>query len=478
MKKNALCLTRLQLFARVLVFRTRGIVHSFFDGSAYAVCLGGLCIIGHIFAADMITMSLSLLLTGVGILLLHNLLPLVATMMLFIYQISVSNSPASPSFSDYFMSPLRMIPLIALLVFVLLSAVYVMLRYRAPSVNEIAALPGIGASILLAAALMLNGVLSGQWRTESLIFGVVQAIALVAIPYVLIFGLLGISRERLLASFCTVCAVAAAVLVIETVHLYLTGGVVVDGAVDKGRVLFGWGIWTTAGMDMSVLIPILFLGAMRGRAAPIYLILAHLCYTSAVLTLSRNALVFATLSFVLSAIVYSVFGMYGVAYRRAIGVLAMLAVIFSPFYADSVARLLGDYIERGFSDNGRFALWSYGVECFLESPIFGKGFFALKTDTFRAENIFPPMLHNTLVELAAATGAAGLVSYLIFRVRTLFLFLRGITVEKLLLFFSMLTLLAMSLFDNFVFHVQPTFVFSACYAVGYLYPGRGEGELM
>ncbi len=467
MRKNASFLTLSRFCERASSFDFRRRISSFFDGRGFIVLLAGLTLVGHIFALDVLTMCLSFALAAASLWLASSLLPTVASAVMFIYQMSLEHAPSMPSFSDHYFTSHRLPLLIALAAVFFVSLICALLRMGIKT-RDIASLPNIKGAAVLSAAFVLNGVMSGEWRWQSLAFGVVQILSFFVIGYVVLLGIRGAVLEHVLDYFTFLCAALAAVLVLQTLHLYLFCGVISDGEAQKGMVLYGWGIWTTAGMDMAVLIPPLFLGALRSRVPHFYLLLAHLTYLSSVLTLSRNALVFSTLALAVSAVLYI---------RRAKNARPLVCVYLSlgvlllsglPLYAERISRLFSDFFERGFSDNGRLELWSYGIECFLDAPLFGKGFFALNTDTFRAENIFPPMLHNTAVQLLASTGLFGFFAYIIYRVGMLRSLIRRRGDGDDFLLLSMLTLLMMSMLDNFLFHIQPLFLFSAEYAVLWL----------
>ena len=465
MKKSALCPILSRLSGRVLSSDFRETVKNFFEGLGFLLLLATLTLVGHIFSLDGFTMCAILAISALGIILTRSILLSVPALLIFVFQMSVENAPSIPSFSDYYFSGWRALLLPAFLLIFAFSLFYTFLKERVWSVESLKSLPDVKVALPLALAFILNGAFSGEWSARSLVFGLLQILSFFLIGYFFYLGFFGISRGKLIDYFTLVASVIAAVLVFETLWLYATGGVVIDGVADKGRVLYGWGIWTTAGMDMAVLIPLLFLGASRSRRPWIYLLLVHLTYASAVLTLSRNALIFATAALLASACFYVLRAPFGRRLLRVYLVLLALALFAFPLYLPKLSSLLSDYIERGFSDNGRLALWRYGLDRFLEAPVFGKGFFAIEPDTFRAQNFFPPMLHNTAVQLSASMGIFGLVSYVIYRASMLQGLLRSLNSDTVYVLLSMLTLLFMSLLDNFVFYIQPMFLFSVEYAL-------------
>ena len=465
MKKSALCPTLLRLSERVSSSDFREDAITFFEGSGFLLLLAALTLLGHIFSLDGITMCLMLLVSSLAVRITHSILQGVPSLLIFIFQMSVRNAPSIPSFSDYYFSGWRAFLLPAFLLIFAFSLFYTFFTKREWNVQSLKSLPDIKTALPLALAFLLNGAFSGEWCASSLVFGLLQIVSFFLIGYFFYLGFFGISSKKIINYFALTASVIAAVLVIETLWLYVAGEVVTDGVADKGRVLYGWGIWTTAGMDMAVLIPLVFLGASRSAKPWIYLTIAHLTYASAVLTLSRNALVFATAALVASAIFYILRARHGKRLFKIYAAVLCVAVLLLPIYSSRLLSLLSDYLERGFSDNGRLTLWRYGLDRFLEAPIFGKGFFAIEPDTFRAQNFFPPMLHNTAVQLSASMGIFGLVSYIIYRVSMLRGLLRPKNSDTVYLLLSILTLLFMSLLDNFVFYIQPMFLFSVEYAL-------------
>ncbi len=409
-------------------------------------------------------MCIMLAFASIALIFSSSLLPFCSVLLIFIYQISLEHAPSMPSFSDHYFTGARFVLLLVFSVMLLLALGYFLIFKLCIGWRDIRKLPNLKSALLLSSAFLLNGIFSGEWMLASALFGALQVLSFFVIGYIFILGAKNVTKNELFDYFTVLCAMIAMVLLIETACLYLFRGVITDGAASKGAVLYGWGIWTTAGMDMAVLIPVLFLGALRSKHSVFYLILAHMTYLSAVLTLSRNALVFATLALIISAAFYVKYAKNAKVLVKIYLLGAFLLILMLPLYFDGILRLFSDLLERGFSDNGRFELWKYGLLCFSEAPIFGKGFFALKTDTFRAENFFPPMLHNTPIQLLASMGLFGFFAYVIYRIKMLRGLKKAIDRNGIFLLISISTLLLMSLFDNFLFHIQPMFLFSFEYA--------------
>ena len=305
---------------------------------------------------------------------------------------------------------------------------------------------------------MMPAPCSSGWSASSLLFGVLQAVAYTMLYLFFLCGLRVEDTDELTDYFITVSAFSAVLLILQVAGIYLTSdSIIADGSVVKESIVFGWGIWNTAGVCLAVLIPMCFLGAYRAKKPYAYLALAAITFGAAVLTLSRNALLFGAIAFAFCIIVCC----FGKKNRRvfvcvtAAGVLLVIGGLF--LFREKISVILADFLERGFSDNGRYVLWETGINNFLDSPIFGVGFFAFVSDTFETVTFMPDMAHQTIVQLLSAMGIVGLVSYGFYRFKTLTLFLKRPSVEKLLLLCSVLVLLFESLLDNFVFYFLPLF---------------------
>ena len=441
-------------------------LRSFFDGRAYPVLAALLITAGHIFALELYTCVLICALSALGFFVMssprHFILPFCA----FIYQISVRYSPGMPSYSDFNFSGARGVAVALSLLLLLSSLVAFSVRARLFSGKCLRRVPLLAPSLLMAVTLLLNGALSDGWSVEGLVYGAAVALSWFFVFYFFYFGFAGEDTEELVSYFVLVSALMAAILIAQTAHLYLFCGVVgADGAVDKEAILYGWGIWTTAGVELAVLIPTILLGAMRGWRPYLFLALAALSLLAIALNLSRGALLVGIFAFAAGMVAGALFGEGRRAFRRMGALGGATAAVAIALLWERIRELLRDYFERGLSDNGRFALWRYGWESFIDAPLLGKGFFGLRTDTFQAIELIPQMLHNTPVQIAASMGALGLLAYFYYRVKSLRAVLCRPTKEKLMLGLSMLALLASSLFDNFIFYIQPMFYYSVTFAL-------------
>ena len=219
-------------------------------------------------------------------------------------------------------------------------------------------------------------------------------------------------------------------------------------------------------------------GAEKGRYPIAYTALATLTFVFAALSMSRNALVTASLAYASSLAYLSIFGERRRFFRR-VALLELLTVALAfPIVYERVRRILSDYFERGFSDNGRFKLWRFALKSFSERMLFGNGFSGLVVSD---ELLYPfgPLVkqaHNTVIQLLCATGLFGTVSYIYYRVESLKPVFRNPSIKTVLAGASVAVLLVGSLADNFVFNIYPVFHYTVSMVIIHKSKAEKEGE--
>ena len=131
-----------------------------------------------------------------------------------------------------------------------------------------------------------------------------------------------------------------------------------------------------------------------------------------------------------------------------------VAVIIIAFW-NKIYSLLGDYFDRGFSDNGRYLLWREALKNFLADPVFGGGFYGFDVDDTLLYSFGPlaKQAHNTVLQLLSATGVVGFLAYVYYRYSTLKIMFRRPDLKKTFMAISIAVLLFGSLLDNFVFNI-------------------------
>jgi O-antigen ligase len=251
----------------------------------------------------------------------------------------------------------------------------------------------------------------------------------------------------------------------ELIALFISSDTIfIDGSINKVSVALGWGIWNLIGASAVVLIPMNFYGMAKNKCPWLYFSVATLIWLVSILSMSRNALIFGTLSYAACVLIFSFVGEKKKIFRIIVLIGIAFAGIFAIVFFDKIYSLFKDFFDRGLSDNGRFALWRSAFENFLDSPIFGKGFYGFNTpvDTFGP---MPESAHNTVLQLLSAGGLVSLSAYAFYRFKTVIPFVKKPCLLKSMLGISILSLLLGSLLDNFIFDIYPTFYMNIALAI-------------
>ena len=405
------------------------LLRAFFGGRVYPIIVCALVMYSYVSANTVLASIVNLLLLAAALFVSDNIRPLIAVMPSFLYIFSKEHAITTEAGRTYLFTGENL------------------------TREMLKTLPFPIAAILLSLAFLLNGVMSDTYMFGSTAYGVLNIVTFFLAFYVFYLGMKQDDAQELTRYFTYVTALIALLIVAEMVYFFVsTEGVIVDGKIVKEKLLYGWGNCNTAGQCLAVLIPMTFLGVMRSKAPILYFLTATLTLGGVYLTLSRNGILFATLAYLVCIIMCCFIGKAKKFFRVIIPVGIVVIAVLAFIYRDSVMTLFGDVIERGLSDNGRYALWNFGIEAFRESPLFGKGFYGIMPKHLLID-VFPIMVHNTPIQLLASMGLFGFAAYLIYRIRTLAPFFKAPTLEKTMLGLSLLIVIGGSLLDNFIFYL-------------------------
>ena len=440
-------------------------IKAFYMGRAYPVVVCAIVLIGSLTGLEM---YLNPLLTGLfvsALIISDSTRPMIVSLCTYIFQLSTKNSPSLINNSDYLYTGWRIFVLIVSIASIFAAAFYFFFKNRIYRKINFKRDRIVIPTALLCAVLLLNGAFSDSWEPMSLLFAFLQTIVYGFIFVLFMYGLSDDeSTDSLMPYLSFVASLMAAVIVIQLAHLFVTSdNIFVDGSINKEGVVLGWGIWNLIGACLAMLIPVIFWGVMHSKYSWAYFAVATMAWLASILTMSRNALIFASLSYVTCVIIACFCGKYRKPYRIicAIGVLCVIGMIILLW--SKIQSLLGDYFSRGFDSNGRYELWMIALKNFTDYPIFGRGFSGfeavhhLESGPFAHMGPMPTMAHNTLFELLSATGIVGTLAYGYYRVVSLIPAFKRPTLAKTMLTFSLLVTLGGSLLDNFVFNLYPMY---------------------
>ena len=444
-------------------------VRAFYMGNLYPAIICLIVCVGSISGFEFYLGILHMTIAVFGLVVSESIKPVVISLLTFVMQLSVPHSPFYPSYSDYYYTGWRLYAVIFMAAAAIFGFVFFIVKrkiYKRISPKNSPLLIPLTALFF---AILLNGAFSGRWTLGNLVFGFANAVVLCVLPLILYHGFSDDEDSGSIAGYFSYLSLLIALVIIsELVALFITNdNVITDGSINKVEVALGWGIWNLVGVSLTVLLPVLFFGVQNNRYPWIYFAVATLTLVFSVLTMSRGALVFGSLAYAACVIISCFKGKHKRTFRLIVLIGVMGAIILSIIFWSKISAVFKDYFDRGFSDNGRFALWRAAFSSFLSDPIFGGGFYGLDVDDSLLFSFGPlaKQAHNTVFQLLSATGIVGFLAYAYYRLKTLKTVFCRPTLKKTFMALSIAVLLLGSLLDNFVFNIYPMFYYTVALTV-------------
>ena len=314
----------------------------------------------------------------------------------------------------------------------------------------------------LCAAFLLNGAFTPEYTAMNAAYGLFLSAVFVCI-YLLITC--NVKPDKLTyQKVAYYCCVFSAVLAVELIVAYCTyDGLFVDGKANRGKLFFGWGMYNTIGMLLCVCIPAWFYLAVTRKNGFIYTFFGLANVAFAYMTMSRQSIIGAFVVGIV-CIVWLLICRGGRDRLINLCIVAAVAVAAAAVIAvnlevikNYILDMLGNIEEGG----NRLMLWKRAMEDFAKAPLFGVGFYYLKDldAGFVGLEIIPKMYHSTLFQMLGACGAAGLAAYAVHRVQTIISLFKNMSLGRIYIAITAGTLLIISLFDNHIFYIFPTFIY-------------------
>lgn len=451
-----------------------------FGGWLYPLVLAVLALIGSLFALEVYTILISIVLVSVALWTSDSIRPLLFFLITISYHL-----PAEHLYpSDYYYTGNRPYLLLGGIALFFISLGVFILKNRVFENVKIGRIPLFVPLVVLSVGMLLNGIGSADYKPMNLVWSGLMMVVYFFL-YILIYLGMGDEKSGDMVSYLTYMTLLTAwILIIQMGKIYFVDGVVVNGVIDRGRVEMGYGVCNLVGFHISTLIPISFYGFMKGKAPGISIFTAFLLWVASVATTSRNAALVGTLYFLLCFVIAMFYGKRKVA-ARIIGAVALVLIggcaAYLMYYdgrLDEIASepvryvtehaiaLIDQYIHRGLGSSGRTDIWKECVGIFKDNPIFGTGFFGMQvSEQFVPEEFIPEFAHNTVFELIAATGIVGTLCYGFYRLATLRIVFRDFSFDRFMIFLGASVLIAESMFDNYVFQIYTTFYYVIALAV-------------
>lgn len=437
-------------------------------GYEYPIFVVLMCFLSHITSFEWFFCGVILLTGFFAVLATDSMLPLITPACCLSLHISRVNGAADPNSPDFYFSGAGLFASIPFIVIIAVSfGIFFFMRWKTGRLS-LKKTPLLLPSLLFSLALLLNGVFSEGYTVKNLAIGAFEVLTVFFFFYVFVLGLSGEDFENLTDKFCFISALISILISLEIGWLFLTNeALIVDGAIFKPQIVFGWGVSNTAGSMLCVLIPVCFLGVMRAKHVWLYFASATLATVAIFFTLSRNSVIGGIITYLGCFALAMIFGKSKKLMRIAMPITAIVIAVFMLIFWDNIAILFRNFIDKGLSDSGRFNIWETAMPSFLSAPIFGVGFFGV---SFAPEMtaFIPGMLHCTPLQIIASMGLFGILSYGYYRVMTIIRVVRRPSLAKTMLALAMLVILAGSLLDNFIFYMQQMIYPSIALALVYI----------
>lgn len=329
-------------------------------------------------------------------------------------------------------------------------------------------LPGI---VVLGLAYVLSGIGSPAYPDQGLkniFFGFLQ-FAAIFVPYWLISG--GVRWEKAPSDyFAWVGFCMGGLLLGQIAWIYCSAGVVVDGVIERTRIYTGWGMYNNIGGMLAMMIPFAFYLASKYHRGWIGTVIGSAFLVGVFLTCSRSSILMGCAVFVLCIIMMLTSARNrkgnGVALIISVGVTVLTLLIFHK----QILRLFDGLLNMGMDPSSRDTIYMEGLKQFLRYPIFGGSFYPTDfvpwdwSTQASFSSFFPPRWHNTVVQLLASCGVAGLGAYLFHRYQTVRLLVKDWNREKAFIGCSILVLRLTSLFDCHFFNIGPVLFYAMALA--------------
>ena len=442
-------------------------MQNFFEGRLYPLIVAVLVLTAHVTALELYLAIPLCLMASLALFVCDSIKSFFPVMLTFLYMINREHSPGVPNWSDYYSSGVRLGVIIFFLSVLGICFVYYIIKNVLPRTSGKRP-PMIIPITVLSVAFTLNGLFSTYWSAGSLLYGLAQVLIYFVLFYVIYYGIENEDTEKLVSHLTYLSLLVAMVLIGETAFVFLTYENLFNeaGSLVKEEFMLGWGAGNPLGYSLGILIPLLMRGAMKEKYWYVYLGATFLTYGCAILTQSRNALIFATGVLGISILAACFIGERRKLFRVFTVGCAAVGCVGIVLLFGKISQLFSDILNRGMDDNGRFRLWSIGIENFKSNPLFGTGFFGYNDYiTYISADFLPTMAHNTPIQLLSSMGIIGTAAYLFYRVMTLSPFLKKLTADKFMLLLVILYVIGSSMFDNFVFYIYTMFLYTIVLAI-------------
>ena len=447
-------------------------INAFLTSPVYVMILSALCLLSSLFSLEVPVYSIFVLTAVYCFCFGDDLLPITPLVILCYIAPSAANNPGRNATSVF--SPGNGFGLVHLLAIVLVAGfVCFLARDQFKNLKKLFKCKRklLFGMLLLWLAYMLSGLRSPaypEFMKKNLFFAALQG-ASVTMPYFLLAALIDWDKAR--KDYLSWIGVGAGFVILgQFLWIYATKPVIQNGVIDRNLIYTGWGMYNNMGAMLAMMIPFPFhIGHLKkkGWIGPL---IATLFVGGVFLSNSRTSMLAGAAVYGLCILILFFTAKNKKRTLIVTAVLAVMGLAGVIVLREKIFQLFTDILSRGFSLNHRDEFYVAGTNQFVQYPIFGGSFYPIGfvpwdwSEVASFSSFFPPRWHNTLIQLLACTGAAGLVSYLIHRLQTLRRFATERSSANLYIALSVIVLLFSSLFDCHFFNIGPVLFYSMALA--------------
>lgn len=318
--------------------------------------------------------------------------------------------------------------------------------------------------IAFSAVIFLGGLGAKDYSPQNLMFAAFMFLALVCVYAIAKDNV--ICNEKTFVQIAWALVAFSVLLVVELAVNYITvDDIIVNGKINRGAIIFGWGPYTSYGvLSVMTLSAITYLA---GKLKYGFLLTAYAIVVvfATILSCARQGIVAMVIIYPICLVLLLIKGQNKFSNACIITALCVACVILFAMYFDRVAEffktLFANVIVNGeFDGSGRMRLWRQGIANFKNYPVFGIGFYTDTIYPYHSFRFLPYVYHNTLVQMLGACGIVGLIVYLIHRVQTVLCYFKKVTVERTFVVLASMSIIITSLMDVHLFGIWLTMVYA------------------
>lgn len=321
--------------------------------------------------------------------------------------------------------------------------------------------------VFLGIAYMLGGFLSPYYSLRTVLFGLLEVVALCITYFFFAYTIDWSKRQgRDIALMLSAIGIG---ITLEIAGMYRSAEVIEalkDGTFQRSMLKSGWGVYNNVGGMMAMMIPAPFYLASTQKQGFLWIPLGGLFISAVAFTQSRSSMITAAVITVLCILFVLIYSkrwakLWNMAMLAAL--ISVIGIYGYPFLKEDIAIIFKFFTNSQFFDlEGRIEIYKNGIQRFMENPVFGSGFYVSDGSVFQygsdslPEGFFlPPRYHNTLIQLLASGGVFAVIAYLFHRVQTVWLVLKQKSAFSFFMWLSILSLLIGSLADCHFFNFGP-----------------------